>query len=176
MGAFYANVMVLDSDLSAVAAVCDRPAFLAGDAGVAVVFTEADDEGGGDLLKGTLSRSLRAVTLSVVVHDSDLLAFFVHRDGELVVQGCVPDPDEYFGSETSDGPHMVRGAELVSILGRGDPVALDVALSSDVAFAEDRHKALLTALGLPTWAVGFGYRYLKADGGTFDGPTPIQLD
>ena len=176
MGAFYASVTVFGADPESVAAVCDRPAFVASEAGVTVVFAEADDEGGGDLSEGALSAALGAVTLSVMVHDSDLLALMVHRDGEMVLQGCVPDPGEYFGSDVGDGLDALSGAVLVSALGRGDAAAVDVALADDVTFAEDRHEAVLRALGLPTWSVGFGYRYLAADPDTFEGPTPIHLD
>lgn len=176
MGAFYSSVTVFGTDWETIAQVCDRPAFIVTDTDTTVVFSEADDEGGGDLPEGALSAALGAVTLSVMVHDSDLLALFVHRDGELIVQGCVPDPDEYFGTESGEGSGALSGAVLVSALGRGDAAALDMALANDVTFAEERHAAMLRALGLPTWSVGFGYRYIDADPDAFAGPTPVRLD
>jgi hypothetical protein len=176
MGAFYSSVTVFGTGLEKIDQVCDRPAFIVADTDMTVVFSEADDEGGGDLPEGALSAALEAVTLSVMVHDSDLLALFVHRNGELIVQGCVPDPDEYFGTEPGEGPEALSGTVLVSALGRGDAAALDAALVNDVTFAEDRHAAVLQALGLRTWSVGFGYRYIDADPAAFAGPTPVRLD
>jgi hypothetical protein len=176
VGAFYSSVMVLDSDPERIAAVCSRPAYMVSDERVTVVFAAADDEGGGDISEGSLSAAVNAVTLSVLVHDSDLLALMIHRGGEMLLQGCVPDPAEYFGMDDDEPLQELTGSAIVSLLGRGDARAVDSALSDEDASAEDRHEAVLSALGLPIWSVGFGYRYLDAGPDTFAGPALQRLD
>lgn len=49
---------------------------------------------------------------------------------------------------------------------------VETALRDEFVFAVERHSALLTALGLPTSAAGFGYAYL-AEG---DRPEPGDED
>ena len=61
-------------------------------------------------------------------------------------------------------------AALVAAVGRGDVAAVAAALDVDFVFAEERHAALLGALGLPTGVAGWGYRYLRQDSAEYDGP------
>jgi hypothetical protein len=173
VGAFYANVTVFDADPASVARSCRRPAYLVSDAEVTVVFAEADDDGSG-LADGQLSAALKGLTLSVLVHDSDLLGVMVHRDGTLILEGCVPDPSAYFETD-AEAPPSLTGAAIVDALGRGSADAIDAALTDPEAPAEERHEALLRALSLPTWSVDFGYRYLHDNPDTFTGPTPVHL-
>lgn len=173
MGSFYTNVVTFGVNKDAIAAVCARPAFLAEGDGFVVVFAERDEDGA-DPEEGGLSSALACTTLTVTVHDSDLLVVLVHTLGELIVQGCVPDPAEYFGGE-SEGAFAPTGAELVAAIGCGDPDSVDGCLRDEQADADDRHEALLAALGLPTWSARFGYRYLAAGEAGYEGPQLTHL-
>ena len=128
------------------------------------------------LTAGPLSGSLGCATFSAGVHDDDIFFFEIHRDGELLVAGAVPDPAEYFdlGDEFDDDQREPQPpldpSAVVGALGRGDVERVRAALSGHVVFASERHRALAEALGLPTEPVGWGYRYLGTEPEAWDGP------
>lgn len=49
------------------------------------------------------------------------------------------------------------------------------ALHDDFVFAEERHAALVTALGLPEGTAGWGYRYLAGDMADYEGPALLAV-
>lgn len=183
MGSFYVNVTLLGVGLDAVREAWPGPAFAYEESGDVVLFAEADDEQH-VVTAGPLSEMLGCVAVGVGVHDDDICFWNVYRSGELVVSGALPDPVEYFDLDeelvadmselAGDVAEMVApppdAEALVDAIGRGDVAALRAALAGDVVFASDRHRAVVTALGLPPGAVGWGYRYLAQDPDTWTGP------
>jgi hypothetical protein len=193
VGNFYSNVTLLGASLEAVRAVSPRPALLFVDGDAVVVFAEADDEGvprSGE----ALSAALGCIAVSVGVHDDDILFVEVHDSGEFVLGGAVPDPEIYFGVDavTPGGhdPSTLEGlapagspdlggapdaAALVAAVGRGDIGRTREAIEADFVFASERHRVLASALDLPIGAVGWGYRYLSADGKSYSGPPLVRV-
>lgn len=195
MGSFYSNVTLLGTKLDDVRAVSPRPAFLFADADAVavVVFAEVDDEGA-PRSGEALSAALGCIAVSVGVHDDDILFFEVHNKGESTASGAVPDPAAYFGFDAdllADlDPAMLEGLEpptssntggppdavaLVAAVGRGDVEAVREAFEHDFVFATERHEALVSALGLPRGAVGWGYRYLSRDDTGYAGPSLVRV-
>jgi hypothetical protein len=180
MGNFYVNVTLVDVRADEVRRKAPRPSFVAFDGADAVVFAAADDAGA-PVTGAGLTHALGCAGISIGVHDDDILFWEVHRQGETLATGAVPDPAEYFGVDLADldaldGDGLDLGdlgldedeevdpaADLVAALGRGDVDAVRQALAADQVFATDRHVALVEALQLPRAAVGWGHRYLAAD-------------
>jgi hypothetical protein len=195
VGSFYGNVTLLGVDIEAVMRVVPRPAFvMAEDDAVVVVFAEIDDSGAPQSGAG-LSAELGCVAFSAGVHDDDIFFCEVHDRGRPVVAGAVPDPSAYFGIDAdlmadmdpdmaeAFGPVEDAGSaggppdpsSLVGALGRGDPDDLRRALEADFVFATERHTAVLSALGLPAHAAGWGFRYLASDATDYGGPPLTRL-
>jgi hypothetical protein len=180
VGASYGNVIVIGSSQEAVANACSRPAFIGSQDGFVLLFCEGDDHLDDPTL-GSLSEKLGCVTLNASVQDSDMLAFQLYARGELMTEGVVPDPamiyGDEFGEEFGEPAPVADPGVLVSILGSGSVEAVEEALSSDEYFmAEDRHRALLLALGLPSAPAMVGYRYLDWEEETgYDGPPLTRL-
>ena len=172
MGSFYGNVTLVGTDLDQVVPHVAGPALGFADGDCVVVFAAEDDEGGPQS-GGRMSAALGCTAFSVGVHDDDILFFEVHRAGELVLTGAVPDPAEVFDAG-EPGPRVDPDA-LIAAVGRGDPQRVRTALEVDVVFATDRHVSLCEALGLPTSAAGWGYRYLEREADAYDGPVLTTL-
>jgi len=181
MGNFYVNVTLVDVRADEVRRQAPRPSFVAFDGADAVVFAAADDAGA-PVTGAGLTHALGCAGISIGVHDDDILFWEVHRQGETLATGAVPDPAEYFGVDLADldtldldgfggdgeepdedDDDVDPAADLVAALGRGDVDAVRVALATEQVFATDRHVALVEALRLPRAAVGWGHRYLAAD-------------
>jgi hypothetical protein len=111
-----------------------------------------------------VSRQLKCPVLAVLNHDDDILWFVLYKDGVLL--------DEYNSFPTYfDGafspPKGGDAALLCKVIGSGRSET-DVAEILQKPHDEggfviemERHAALATALGLPSFSVGFGYRYLE---------------
>lgn len=174
MGSFYVNVTLLGVGLDSVQGAWPGPALAFEEGGDVVLFAEADDEQA-VVTAGPLSEALGCVAVGVGVHDDDICFWEVHRNGELVASGAVPDPSEYFDFDEEllgdgGGAAAPDADALVAAVGRGDADAVRSALGGDVLFATDRHRELATALGLPAGAVGWGHRYLAGDPAAWTGP------
>ncbi|KWW99834.1 hypothetical protein TH66_07595 [Carbonactinospora thermoautotrophica] len=121
----------------------------------AVVYPD-DEEGVADLAQ-VLSAQLPGPALAAHVRDSQVLVLGAYRDGELL--------DAYnsqpgFGS---DGPvgGDVKAYTQLGLTGVDLP-GLEQALRGGFASAEERHAAVLRALGLPVAPLRFGYRAIRA--------------
>lgn len=178
MGNFYVNVTLVDVRADEVRREAPRPSFVAFDGADAVVFAAADDAGA-PVTGAGLTHALGCAGISIGVHDDDILFWEVHRQGETLSTGAVPDPADYFGvdladldqldldggfgSDLDEDEDIDPAADLVAALGRGDVDEVRQALATEQVFATDRHVALVEALRLPRAAVGWGHRYLAAD-------------
>ncbi|MEO5840631.1 MAG: hypothetical protein ABIQ73_09715 [Acidimicrobiales bacterium] len=177
MGSFYSNVVVFGAAEAAVIGACRAPAFVAGADEIVTVFEKGDDDGS-DPINGRLSAALGCVTLHVSVHDSELFSYSVYVRGDLVASGVIPDPAQYFGEEFGFHPKIEPAdpARLVAALGRGDVDDVAAAFEHDFVFAEERHGAMLVALGLPTTSSGLGYHYLRKGDVEYQGPPLRHVD
>lgn len=182
MGNFYTNVTLIDVELEQVRAVLAEPAFLAAGENAVVVFASVDEDAPEEGTAPLLSAAFGCRALAVSVHDDDILAFMVFDRGELVVNGAVPDPALVFGDEFGEmlaemGKQFppVDAEAVVGALGRGDVEAVRVVLTDDFVFATERHAALCSALGLPTFGAGWGYRYLQSSPEHFKGPELVAV-
>lgn len=180
MGNTYVNLTVLEVGIDQV-----RDAALASYIGAVgpdvVVYARADDEACAPVLGEQVTGILGATGITVGVMGDDVLFWAVHRAGQEVASGAVPDPAEVCGGDAGGGgrrmidpstgmpvivdepaPAGDPAAELVAALGRGDVDAVREALADDGehVMATDRHSDLVTALGIPHEAVSWGYRYI----------------
>jgi hypothetical protein len=117
-----------------------------------------------------LSAALNSPVVAFLNHDDDILCYWLFERGEPVeaynscpdyfeddASGGDSDEDEGQGEAgpTSDGTELCR----VFRPGVRDRVRSILAEPSPM-FASMTHHDLVSALGLPTWTVGTGYRYL----------------
>jgi hypothetical protein len=175
MGASYGSMIVFGIDADEIAARVPRPAFISTASGSSAVFSRADDEF--ESTGAAVSAAVQGVTLSVLVQDSDMLAYLVHRDGVEILQSMAPDPAMMFGDEMSEFPGIrPDGNALANAVGRGDSDVLQSILTGDYTFAEERHADLLAALGLPAEWARWGYRYLTESVGEYEGPPLRHLE
>lgn len=158
MGNFYTNITLGGVAAEEVAAALEerqRTALVAPHhPGGVTVFDrgcEAQDPGVLGGLAQALSASLRCPALAVLNHDDDILALVLYRAGSLEA--------EYETGHTAD----LRVAPLCTAWGR-PWVTLPVWLllhGPRPLFEVARHFLLARLLGLPSWSVGTGYKYLQ---------------
>ena len=170
MGTFCTNITLVGVDPSVVEPLlieAGRPAYVGGWDGHTVVFDEAGEaqDGSHASLAADLSARLGCVAVAALNHDDDILYLQVFEAG--TVRGEYHSQPEAF-AEDPDAPggdeRWLLGldpAALVALVGRGDPDRVAAIAAGDAVFAGDVHHALLTELGLPLAACGFGYRYLS---------------
>ncbi len=169
MGSTYSNAVVVGvTSEQVVSALGPAKAFVSPALkGVVVAFARDDEESpGAGLGARRISSTLDRPVLDVFVFDSDICSLQVLTNGEPRAAIVAP-PEAMEEMDDDDGPvgmdPEVFAAEAVRALGRGDEGVLVTALTTDVVFAEEAHRAVLAALGLPVWPAGWGYRYLDQD-------------
>ena len=168
MGNFYANIVLRDADLDAVAELLDtlgRRAYVAHDGRSAVVYDERCDEQDLEALEQlarTLSAKLDRTAIAFCNHDDDVLWYALVEGGK-VTDKYESDPSYFEGGEsrgTSSGGDARRLCEAFGVPARRDDVEqLLRASRRDVGFEIDRHVKLLEQLELaPELAIlGYGY-------------------
>lgn len=180
MGNFYTNYTLRGPSQQAVAtALAGRSAIVTpAQDGCVVVFDEQSDEQDSAViteLASRLSRELHCPVLAVLNHDDDVFWYQLYLSGELA--------DKY---DSSPG-YFDAAAEPSAPVG-GDPQKLCSAFGSAAVaevesilrkssfddggytFAVERHTDLARALGIPSFAVGAGFRNAS------DGELPEGLD
>jgi hypothetical protein len=179
MGSTYCSVTLIGDDLSRLEEVVEGRAFVAVVGDVSVVYAEGDDDvaTSGE----ALSRVLACSAFSVSVQDSDMLMYSVHERGEKIMECMTPDFSDQLlemGGDLGFDPlaHRPNPAALVTALGRGNVDSVEQALQDDFVFAEERHAALVAALGLPEGSAGWGYRYLAGDMADYEGPALVAIN
>ena len=185
MGSTYANVTVVGAELEAVRALlAGSGALLAASGSDVIVFHPHDDgEGLGTGTTATqLSAALGVPVIDAVVFDDDFLQLLVLVDGAVAVRAVAPPtgaeilsemagdvgelPEDDIGSGLTSAE---EAAALVAAIGRGDIAQLTAALDANNVFATQSHHGVFAALGLPTIASGWGYRYIVKDRDLFQG-------
>jgi hypothetical protein len=178
MGNFYTNYTVRGPSQQAVAkAMAGRTAIVTPEQdGCVVVFDEQSDEQDQAViaeLAALLSRELACPVLAILNHDDDILWYQLYMSGELA--------DEYDSSpgyfDSLAEPSAPAGGDarkLCGAFGASNVTEVETVLRKS-AFAEggyifaiERHTDLARALGIPSFAIGAGFRYV-ADGELPDG-------
>jgi hypothetical protein len=165
MGNSYQNLTLRIGDRAAVATACEGIGVGAyvtpSRGGYTVVFPERGDAWGnpeeiGDVA-GSLAQVLKCPALTVGVFDEDVTLVSMWRGLERTFF--------YASSDGVDGSI----AELCGTMGRRWALPLVATVlymprPIPYLFETMRHSHLAGALGLPSWAVGLGYRYIHRNG------------
>jgi hypothetical protein len=171
MGSFYVNVTLkgpAHSDI--VAAINERTAYVSPTvAECTVILDEACEsqlEAEIITFAAVLSYRLHCPAFTVLVHDDDILAYWLHRDGRLLDwynsnPGVFAPP-----GMTPAGPIGGNASLLASTFGVSESPSLDAALqtphgSGNYVIETHRYKDLAQLLGLPSFSAGLGYGYLQ---------------
>jgi len=180
MGNFYANYTLRGPSQQAVAdALAGRSAIVTPTKNgcVVVVDEQSDDQDPAVIseLAAQLSNRLRCPVLVVLNHDDDIFWYQLYLSGELA--------DEYDSSpgyfDPSAEPSAPAGGDaqkLCSAFAGASVAEVESILRKSsfdedgYTFAVDRHTDLTRALGIPSFAVGAGFRYVS------DGELPDGLD
>jgi hypothetical protein len=117
-------------------------------------------------LGAKLSAALHTPVVAFLNHDDDILCYWVFEAGE-PIESYNSCPD-YFGDFDDEGDESESGlggdgTELCRLFGRPDARDRVRGILSEPSamFSSMTHHDLVTALGLPLWTVGTGYRYLS---------------
>ncbi|HEV3009680.1 MAG TPA: hypothetical protein VGX52_11640 [Burkholderiales bacterium] len=165
MGSFYVNYTVRSGDQAAVAkSLKGRKAYVTpAKDGALVVTDEAAESQDIDAVREVgelLSTSMNTQVLAVLNHDDDMLWFGLFDKGRLT--------DEYNSAPAyfeggNDPPTGGDARKLCAAFGKaGKEKDLDAVLKkTDYVVAMERHADLVSALGLPDFAVGCGFNYLE---------------
>jgi len=92
------------------------------------------------------------------------LGDLVDVDERATAEPDAPDAVVDPGTVTAGPSRWALGldaAALVRVVGHGDPARLAAVAAADEVFARDLHHAMVTELGLPAAACGFGFTYLS---------------
>ena len=144
--------------------------------GCIVVFDEQSDEQDQEViteLASRMSREFGCPVLAVLNHDDDIFWYQLYLSGKLA--------DEYDSSpgyfDPSAAPSVPAGGDaqkLCSAFGASNVAEVESVLRKSsfdeggYTFAVERHIDLARALGIPSFGVGAGFRYV-ADGEVPDG-------
>lgn len=184
MGAFYTNLtMKGPSQEEILKAFRGRQAYISPTVdGNTVVYDEQCEEQSPAVLtdlSSKLSKELNCLVLIVLNHDDDILFYRLYNKGELVDEYC-SSPENFEETDEPSGPKGGNSELLTNLFKAGNKSSIEEILRSNpfvedkYAFATERHADLVKALGLPAWAVGYGYAYI-AQGEIPGGLTENQL-
>jgi hypothetical protein len=176
MGSFYVNITLRGPDQGQVVAVLARLARTAAVSptvdGFTVIYDQACDTqetGIISQLADSLSTTLSCPALAVLNHDDDILWYQLYESGQLADEydSC---PDYFGGDDPPAGPRGGDANKLCELRAGADAGAVEEILRGDYLFEIERHEDLAEALGLPEFAVGLGYDYLRA------GTEPLDVE
>lgn len=173
MGRFYTNVTVKHGDAEHVARTVvplNRFAVIAPPVdGFVVVYDRASERQDDMIIQfaRTLSQQLETVAFAVMNHDDDILYYWLFDCG--AEQDKYNSCPWYFQDSVEPLPQGGDAKTLASLLGKSRAAKrVDEILHCDAdpevegpyTWQTERHADLVEALGLPEWAVGYGYNYL----------------
>ena len=157
MGNFYTNITLRTAEPTAVAAVlrqAGRAAFVAPDhpGGITVYDERCETQDPRVLseLTAALSEHFACPALAVLNHDDDILALALYGQGRLIGDFETGHADSFPVASLCRAWDRAATAPLVWLLLRSPRPFFEVI----------RHRWLTRSLGLPTWSVGTGFRYL----------------
>jgi hypothetical protein len=185
MGAFYGNITLKGPSQADVAkALRGRRAIVTPKVGdYTVAFDSVCDEQNVDGIQAVtsrLSRELRCPALTVIVHDDDVLGYFLYREGELGdwYNSC-PSYFDFGSKEEPAAPKGGNAEQLCKVFGAGKPQALETMLrkrpgEGGYVFETERHRDLVSALLLPKCTVGTAFESFER-GEYPDGLSPDSM-
>ena len=169
MGNFYVNYTICHPDAGAVAdALQGRSAFVTPAHHGCVVAYEAESDNQDQSiiteLGMSLSSELECAVLAVLNHDDDILWYRLFVNGEAEDEyDSAPGLLESEGEGDIEAPSGGDARKLCATF-RSNATARVRAILSDTKsyiYALQRHTALVRALGLPEFSVGFGYKAIN---------------
>jgi hypothetical protein len=180
MGNFYTNYTLRGPSQQAVAAaLAGRAAFVTpAHNGSVVVFdekSESQDLGAIAEFAARLSREFDCPVLALLNHDDDILWYQLYLSGELTDE-YDSSPGYFDSSADPTGPAGGDARKLCTAFGASCVAEVERILrrssfdEDGYAFAVERHADLARALGIPSFSVGAGYRYVA------EGELPDGLD
>ena len=180
MGNFYTNYTLRGPSQQAVAgALAGRSAIVTpAQDGCVVVFDEQSDDQDSAViteLASRLSREFRCPVLAVLNHDDDILWYQLYLGGELADE-YDSAPSYFDAAAEPSGPAGGDAQKLCSAFGSSAVADVEDVLRKSsydeggYTFAFERHADLARALGIPSFGVGAGFRYVS------DGELPEGLD
>jgi hypothetical protein len=169
MGSSYANVLLREPDVDAVAAVLEhlgRRAYVAGNGAVTVVYDERSDQqprGELERLATLLSSKLGRAALAVANYHDDVLEYQLADNGRIVDRyDSYPGFLEKKGRETPEGGDARRLCLAFGVPEQEQAVAaLLLRTRFDIGPEIERHEQLLRLLGLPPDLAMLGYAYVR---------------
>jgi hypothetical protein len=187
MGAFYTNIVLRGPDQGQVVLFLTQEKRLAYVSptidGFTVVYdekSESQDETTLSGLASQLSEAFGCTALAVLVHDSDIFAYWLFEAGELTdeynsMPGYFDDPSL---PPLGGDPNRLCAAfgvedgvdRATSVFHKVASRNLEDGWAGSYVFAEDIHHDLVGLLGIPSFAVSTGYRYIE------QGDIPEELD
>jgi hypothetical protein len=180
MGAFYTNITLHGPDQEQVIQCLTqmkRTAYVSPTVdGYTVVYDEeTENQDDADLmgLASQLSRALDCPAFAALVHDSDIFAYWLFQEGTLLDEyDSAPGYLQGFAGPARSGEHPDKLCAAFAAEDALEAVAqvfrtvesrdLDGGWSAGYTFAQDIHHDLAQALGMPSFAVATGYRYIEA--------------
>jgi hypothetical protein len=164
MGAFYVNYTVKGADRkSIIKALSGRSAFVSPERnGYTVVFDKESDSQNQNViakLAAQLSASLHCSVLTVLNHDSDILWYQLYESGTLTDQ-YNSTPDYWLPKSEPALPDGGDTRRLCAAFECSDVAEVERTLRvswKEYPDATDRHAHLVRVLGLPSFAVGYGF-------------------
>ncbi|MDB6024231.1 MAG: hypothetical protein JWM68_454 [Verrucomicrobiales bacterium] len=180
MGNFYTNYTLRGPSQQAVAsALAGRSAIVTPTQdGCVVVFDEQSDGQDSAViteLASRLSRELRCPVLAVLNHDDDIFWYHLYLNGKLADE-YDSSPGYFDASAEPSAPAGGDAQKLCSAFGAASVAEVESVLRKSsfdeggYTFAVERHTDLVRALGIPSFGVGAGFRYVA------DGELPEGLD
>lgn len=169
MGSFYTNVTLIGAPTKKVVKWLgkhQRQALVASQDRYTVVFDAGAEvqDGSNAALARDLSSEFRCPAIAVTVHDDSVLYLEVFEGGRGVDRyDSSPGYFTWDGEGEPPDPEGGNADELVRIVGTGDGASVEEILRGEYVFENERHRALVEALGLPPLSHRTGYQYL-ADG------------
>jgi hypothetical protein len=168
MGGFFVNYVVRGPNPSEVARLlAGRRAIVTAERnGCIVVFDKESDEQDNDLIRSVaqrMSADLRCVALATLIHDDDILWYYLYLNGKLADE--YDSTPGYFDPEAEPSPPAGGNAvKLCQLFGASDTATVERILrdNDQYAFATDRLVDLVRVLGLPQFVAGNGYGNVAA--------------
>ena len=165
MGAFYGNITLRGPSQEKVTqSLRGRRAIVSPKVGdYTVAFDSTCDEQDFEKIRtltSRLSRELDCFAFAVIVHDDDLLGYFLYDNGELTDwYNSAPSYFNFGSSGEAEGPAGGIAVRLCKAFGAGNPTRLERILRrrpgrGGYAIETDRHSDIVRELSLPRFTVG----------------------
>lgn len=177
MGSFYTNITARGPEQADLARFLEEGSRVAWVSpvvdGMAVVYDERCEAQDVEMLarlSRELSSAFACATLAVLNHDSDVLMYLLHVSGDLIDH--YNSSPSYFGSgDLGAGPRGGDAGALCAAFAAQSAVAKVRKIlrspsdsgAGGYLMADDRHRDLALALGIPLVSVGYGYHYLSRE-------------